>query len=276
MVRCVMTLALLAAGQTARAQDGWRFRWQNGQVLTYRVEQETKASEVTKDGKADTKTKMTLTKRWQVLSVDATGIATVQHTLLALRMETTTPSGETLVFDSANLDRSDEKLREQMGKFVGVPLATLRVDARGRVVEVKESKFGPASRFEAEPPFCAVLPGGAVQPEQTWERPYKITVEPPQGTGEKYDAVQTLKCVKVEGTGALLSLTTAMKTEPMSVADRMPLLQYQPEGQIVFDLAHGRLHQAKLTVAKVLTGHAGEGSSYSFQSSYVEQFVSDR
>jgi len=32
-----------------------------------------------------------------------------------------------------------------------------------------------------------------------------------------------------------------MKSEPMSVADRMPLLQHQPEGHVVFDLRNGRL-----------------------------------
>src|SRR5262249_40751242 len=148
----------------------------------YRVEQETLAAEVTGEGKAETKTKMTLTKRWQVQAVDAEGVATLQHSLLALRMETTTPSGDVILFDSRTPEKSDERLREQMRKLVGFPLAILRVDAWGKVVGVKESNFGPASRFEAEPPFCVTLPGGAVTQGQNWERPYRITIEPPQGT----------------------------------------------------------------------------------------------
>ncbi len=277
MTRWATAIAVLAwAAHNGNAQDTWRFHWQAGQVLTYRVEQQTQAVEVTGEGKSETKTKLTLTKRWQVQAVDASGVATLQHSLVALRMETSTPGGDTLLFDSAALDKSDARLREQMGKFVGVPLATLRINALGKVVEVKESKFGPASRFESEPPFVVVLPEAVVKPGQTWERAYQITQEPPQGTGEKYDAAQTCTCTKVEGAGLYVTLSTAMKTQPMGLADRVPLLQMQPEGSVVFDLGNGRLHAAKLTVQKELKGHAGEGSSYTFQSTYTEQYVPER
>src|SRR6266542_4046355 len=156
----VPMLVVLCAVQVAPAQTtAWRFRWQTGQVLTYRVEQQTQAVEVLNGKRAETKTKTNLLKRWRVLSVDAAGVATLQHSLAALRIETTTPSGETLLFDSASPDKSSPSLREQLAKYVGVPLSTLRVDTWGRVVEVKESKFGPASRFEAELPFVVILPG---------------------------------------------------------------------------------------------------------------------
>src|SRR5438128_4736886 len=145
----VPALVVLCGVQTAPVQTtAWRFRWQAGQVLTYRAEQQTQAVEVLNGTRAETKTRTNLLKRWHVLSVDAAGVATVQHSLAALRIETITPSGETLLFDSANADKSSPPLREQLAKYVGVPLSTLRVDPWGRVVEVKESKFGPASRFE--------------------------------------------------------------------------------------------------------------------------------
>ena len=161
----VPALVVLCAAQAAAAQtSAWRFRWQAEQVLTYRVEQQTQAVEVLNGTRAETRTKTNLLKRWHVLSVDAAGVATLQHSLAALRIETTTPSGETLLFDSASPDKSNPALREQMTKYVGVPLSTLRVDAWGRVVEVKESKFGPASRFEAELPLVVLLPGAYVVP----------------------------------------------------------------------------------------------------------------
>src|SRR5262245_58231341 len=110
-----------------------------------------------------------------------------------LRMETTTPSGETMVFDSADPEKSDPKLREEMSKYVGVPLATLRIDTHGHVVEVKDLKFGQASRFEAEPPFVLDLTNAgrdlSFKTKTSWDRNYHIIQEPPLGTGEKYEAV---------------------------------------------------------------------------------------
>src|SRR5262249_48968818 len=124
----ILTAILLTVvAQPARTQTlNWRFRWQSGQVLNYRIVQQTQATEVTSDGKAETKTRMELVKRWQVLAVDTTGVATVQHSLASMRLETTTPSGEKLLFDSANPDKSNPKLREELSGFIGVPLATLR------------------------------------------------------------------------------------------------------------------------------------------------------
>ena len=49
-------------------------------------------------------------------------VATLQYSLTRLRMEMTTPDGETMLFDSADPDKGDPKLREQLSKYVGVPL----------------------------------------------------------------------------------------------------------------------------------------------------------
>jgi hypothetical protein len=216
---------------------------------------------------------MNLTKRWQVLKLDRDGTATLQLSLTAMRWETTTPSGGTLIFDSTDPARSDEHLREELGRLVGQALAVLRIDPLGRVVEVKETKHGPASRYESELPFIIVLPGAPPQPGQTWQRTYQITLDPPQGTGEKYDAVQTCVCKTADEATITLALTTEARNQPESVFDRIPLLQMQPEGEVVFDVRAGRLKSARLRIDKELTGHQGQDSSYHFQSVYAEDLV---
>ena len=82
-------------------------------------------------------------------------------TLTSLRMENKPPSGEAMLFDSANLAKSHEQLREEMAKYVGPPLTVVRIDARGQLVEVKECKFGPESRLQCDLPFKLVLPAAA-------------------------------------------------------------------------------------------------------------------
>jgi hypothetical protein len=257
----------------APAQTAPRFRWQPGQVLTYRVAQVTSASETSDGNSVATSTKLNETKRWQVLAVDAAGTATLQLSLAALRVETTTPKGDAILFDSANLDKSDPAMREQLGRFLGQPLAVLRVDAQGKVVEVKECKYGPASRFESEPPFVVVLPTAPPQTAPTWERSYQVTLEPPQGTGEKYDAVQKYVCKAATPTALTCSVTTLIPKPPAALADQIPLLQMQPEGEIVFDLQSGRLQTARLVIDKELKNYQGDGSCYHFQSSYIEEYV---
>ena len=264
-----LVLAAAAPAQTA----AWQFRWQPGQVLTYRAEQTIAQEETTSAGKVEVRDRLTLTKRWQVLAVDAAGVATVQLSLAALRREATTPGGDVLFFDSANPDKSDPQLREQMTQYVNTPLAVLRIDAKGRVVEVKESRFGPASKYETELPFRITLPDGVPQAGQAWERDYKITLDPPQGAGEKYDAVQKCVCKGLAGTAATVTVSAAVKTPPESPGEQAPLLQAQPEGEVVFDVQAGRVQSVSLHVDRELKNHQGEGSNYHFQSTYNEQYA---
>jgi hypothetical protein len=249
---------------------GWGFHWKIGQSLTYRVEQTTSVAEVVEGKKAETKSKLNTTKKWQVLAVDEGGLATLQLTLTELRIETTSPAGEVILFDSNHQDKSDAQMREQMAKYLGQAVAVLRINEQGHVVEVKQCKFGAPSRFESEPPFVLTFPEDGVR--AAWERSYKITLEPPQGTGEKFHAVQKYNCRKVEGSVATVALTTTLVSPPAAVAEQIPLLQSQPQGEILFDYQTGILQSAKLQVDKELKGHQGEGSTYRFQSSYTETY----
>jgi hypothetical protein len=251
-----------------------RFRWQPGQVLDYKLEQVTNEIDVVGGTRAETSLKLNNIKRWTVLAVDAAGVATVQQSLTALRIEKTSATGASVVYDSAHPDQSDSQMREQLSKYVGVPLAVLRIDGQGRVVEVKESKFAPASRYENALPFTVALPAEGLQQGKGWERRYQITLEPGLGTGEKYPAVQQWQCKEIKaGMVACLALTTALQAAPADKGDEAKLAQFQPCGEVSFDLQAGRMMYARMTIDKEIRGHQGEDSSYRLQSRYSEEYL---
>jgi hypothetical protein len=270
----IPVVVMLALGAAAPAQTAaWRFHWDKGQALTYRVEHNSTATDIAAGQTTGFSSKLILTKRWQVKDVDGDGVATLEMLMTAMRYEITPPDGKTVVFDSADSEHSDPALKEEMSKFVGSPLAVLRMDPLGRVIEVKETKHGPASRFESDLPFKLILPATAVSEGAAWERKYKITLEPPQGTGEKYDAKQTYTCKGIKDGAVTVGFTTTVLNPPQSVADQRPLLPMQTEGEVVFDLGAGIMKSAKVQIDKELKNHQGEGSSYRLQSTYTEQYV---
>jgi hypothetical protein len=257
---------------SARAQGPWQYRWQKGQVLSYRVEHATTVTEVIDGGKQQFRSRLDLLKRYRVTEVDAAGVATVEVSVASMRNEQARPNGEVLFFDSSDPAKSTPELREQMTKYVGTTLAVLRVDAAGRVVEVKRAAAG---RYDSEPPFALVLPGTPVQPGQSWLRDFEITLEPPAGTGEKYRAQQKFQCTKLVDGKATVALTTGFQTMPESAQEKLPLMQKAVEGEIVFDVAAGRVAAVQLRVNRVVENHQGVGSSYHFQSEYFERQVSE-
>src|SRR5258707_357627 len=121
-------LVVLVVAASAPAQTAPRHRWQNGQVLVYKTTHATQVTDIVEDAKVETKSQVNVTKRWQVVAVDPMGVATLQLSLLALRIEQTTPKGEVMLFDSADLDKSDPDMRKQLSSFVGTTLAVLRLD----------------------------------------------------------------------------------------------------------------------------------------------------
>ncbi len=262
------------AGAAVQAQGpAVKFKWQKGQILVYRVEHTTSVLDTVGGSKNEVKSKLNLTKRWQVLDVDSAGVGTLQLSLTALRNETTAPDGTVSIFDSAEPDKNADETSKAMSAFVNRPLATVRVDGCGRVVEVKESKQGGMNRFEASPPFNAIVPAQTVKDAQFWDRNYNITLDPPQGTGEKVPATQRYTCKQHSSSGVVIQVTTTLKKEPEAPADRIPLLQWLPEGEIEFDGQAGIMKSARLKIDKEVKGHQGDDSAYRFQSNYVEEYI---
>lgn len=248
------------------ANEGIDYQWKKGQNLAYRMEQTTRVTDVSKNNTVETSSKLDVTRHWQVVDVDVAGVATIHLTLKALKLETTTPSGEVLRFDSKDPERSTPGLKDKMSSYVGSRLAILRMDKKGRVLEVKETGFGSPSQFENELPFVGVLPEMPIKENLTWDREYKITLAPPQGTGETYSAVEHHQVVRNQEDTVTIRVNTELKNQPEAVGDRIPLLQLVPEGEFIFDRKASVLKRAELKVDQTLPNHNGPGSSHRFQS----------
>src|SRR5262245_55431984 len=108
----------LAAQETAAA-----FRWRKGRTLTYKPDHATNVEEFAEGSTVKSASKFSVTKRWQVVDVDAKGAATLHMSLVAMRNEQTRPNGEVLLFDSGALDKSTPELKEQMNKYIGQTVA---------------------------------------------------------------------------------------------------------------------------------------------------------
>ena len=104
-------------------------------------------------------TKVDLIRNWKVVDVDDKGVATLEMSIASMRMERKAGSDED-VFDST---KPDDLNKNELAKHVGPVLAVLRIDPQGKLVEVKESKVGPATRFATDLPFKLVLPESVAQ-----------------------------------------------------------------------------------------------------------------
>lgn len=266
-------LAALVLAHVVSAQGPGPFRWQPGKVMTYRVEHTTINTDSKGSDKDERRIQLSLLKSWKVLAVDEAGVATLQVSFQSLRYELHRPGKEAICFDSTAPERAPEEVRKQFLPHVGKPLAVIRVDSQGKVIEVKEAlnEFFSVAKFESEPPFRAILPAG-LEKGQSWDRDYQVTLEPPLGTGEKYPAVQHCVCKSVADNRATVTLKTDIKGQPKAVADQVLLWHNELAGEVVFDLNAGRLESVILKGDREQKGLQDDDSTTRIQETYIEQY----
>lgn len=273
LVAAVLILASLNA-ESSEPMPSLTFNWTPGQTLDYRVQQTTHVQEVTADDQgrtqtAEVRTVLMVLKRWTVREVEAAGVATLDLSILQMRQTMTRADGKTTSIDSENPEDA-----KQLAEVLNKPVLTLRVDRRGQILEVRESRPGSARRIEAELPFRLILPERSTVPQ--WGRTFTITLEPPHGTGERYEASQSFTYKGSKDGLAVIGVTTQLANEPATASEKLPLLPMLWSGEVFFDPNQGRYHAARLVAKAVLTGHQGPASKFTFHSTYQEELTQSK
>jgi len=248
-----------------------RYKWQPGQALTYKVAQQTVVQETALDPKTEkpvtteSRTNLALTRKWVVKEVDATGVATLEMQISAVRNEIRQADGETIIRDSSVPEQAKE-----MAAYLNTPVVVVRVDGQGKLVEVKETKQGSAARLRAELPFRLVLPDTGPTPGQVWDRTFALKLDPPLGAGESYDFSQKFTSKGVKDGLLVVGVETALKAPPKTASEQVPLVPMLWAGDVYFHPTTGKYHAARLAAKAEILNHLGEGSKFVYQSSFSE------
>ncbi len=284
MVRLTVGWVLVLVAGSAFAQapaEPLRFKWQAGQVLHYSVEQVTTVTETTLDETTNkpvtggTLTRLNLTKRWDVKAIDPAGAATLELSIAAMRQELARPGaidkdGKPTVIKTV-VDSATPEGKLQMEAYLNKPVMTVKVDTLGRVIEAT-APGGSAERLKAELPFRLSFPDAAPV-GGTWDRTFTIKLDPPLGTGEKHEAIQTYATKPVKDGLAVFGVSTALKTPPKDPAEMPPLVPMLWTGDVYFEASTGRYIGARLAVKADVANHQGEGTKFVYESQYSESLV---
>jgi len=170
-------------------------------------------------------------------------------------------------------DSSDPEHAKQMAEYLNKPIVVVRVDAQGRLVEVKEAKGGSVARLHAELPFRLTLPDAGPTTGQAWERTFAMKLDPPHGTGESYDFNQKYTCKDIKDGLVIVGVETVLKAPPKAAGEQVPLVPMLWTGEVYFNVAAGKYHAAQLKVKAELPNHLGAGTKFTYESVYAEDAV---
>ncbi|MCZ2344486.1 MAG: hypothetical protein LC104_22235, partial [Bacteroidales bacterium] len=106
--------------------------------------------------------------------------------------------------------------------------------------------------------------------QQTWDRPFTITLDPPLGTGEKYEATQTFTYKSLNQGFVVIDIATALKSPPTDPAEWPALAPLLWEGQAFFQPETGRYAGAQLKTRREVPNYQGAGTKFVYTSEYTE------
>lgn len=276
----MLGLLLLATTSITSADEPYRFRWNKDDRLEYQITHTTTITEIAPlvaKGSNETTTrttKLALSKYWTVAELKTDGSAVLELTITRMKQEISKPlidekgavSNEMIVMDSGTPEG-----KESMAAFLNKPILKATVDFTGLVKDVESGTGDSAKkRLAAELPFRVLLPKQNVKINDTWDRTFNITVDPPLGTGEVYEVTQRFKLRAIREDHVVIGVTTELLKPPSAPVDLQPLLPWLWEGDVFFDPRTGRYSGSKLNVKKVLKNHRGDGTEFRFESEYTE------
>ena len=276
MCRCISSIVVMMLVNAVHGAEIPVFKFKKDQILIYKVVQTTQLSETILDEKTgkpiDQKsdTRHTVIRCWKITAVDEQGTATMAMTIKSMKWNRTTSMGDSETFDS---DKVDNLNKQEMTKLIGPVLAVIRVSKSGKLVEVKESHAGTSSRFATDLPLKVMLPEQEVAEGFSWDRTFPIVLDPPHGTGEKYQAVQKFTILPPENGYLTIGAQTTIKDMPSQPSEQLPLLALLMEGKVYVHQKSGKFIAARLKIRKEIMNHQGEGTKCLFESSYTEDLM---
>jgi len=154
---------------------------------------------------------------------------------------------------------------------VGVPLATVTMDARGAIKKRKEHRDQPMG---VSTQMTMPLPAEPVAIGESWSSPLAIDVTQKDGSLKKVETRQKFTLEKVADGVATIKVDSQILTPLSDPAIEAQLIQRLSQGTVTFDLARGRVLAQQLELDKQVIGFSGPASSMHYVTRFTERPVS--
>jgi hypothetical protein len=235
-----------------------RYKFRPGETLQWEVTHQATIRTTVSGTTQTAESVSTSVKVWRVSDVQPDGTATFEHSVRSVDMRHKL-SGRQEVRYNSDTDKEASPGFQTIAKSIGVPLALVTIDPRGKIIKRERRIAKPGDQNDGQ--MTIQLPEEAVAVGQTWSEIQDVDV-PLDGGGVKKVKVRetfTLKSVK---TGiATIEVATNILTPNLPPEIEAKLVQTESAGTIRLDIDAGRVVGQQIDLDKRVVGFRGEASS---------------
>ncbi len=253
------------------AKHTLRYKFQPGETVRWNVVHQARVETTISGTTQTTETLSTSTKAWRVAKVGPDGTAAFENLVENVDMRHKV-SGRMEVRYNSQSDKKPPPGFDAVAKAVGVPLARLTMDAKGKILKREHLAGTPPAEGEGQ--ITLPLPEKPVAVGEGWSLPYGFDVPMENGTIKKIKALQTFTLEGVSSGVATVRVATQFLTPIHDPALEARIVQRESAGTVRFDLGAGRVLGQQMETDKRVVGFAGQAaSSLSYRMRFTEELL---
>ncbi len=260
----------LPAKQSESQEYLLRYKFHPGDTLRWAVVHRCRIRTSVSGSTQTAETTTTSVKVWRVHEVQPDGSVVFDHQVESVDMRHNL-SGRDEVHYNSRTDLCPPHGFEDVARAVGVPLALVTIDNRGKILQRKQNFVKAAVAGQGE--ITIQLPEQAVAIGSRWSSPSNLEVPLSDGSVRRLRAMQSYKLEGVKTGVATISMSTQILTPIADPAIEAQVLQYETSGSLRFDIDGGQILGRQIDVDKSVIGFRGEASSIRYVGRSTEEHL---
>ncbi len=263
----------LKAETSAQGPYLLRYRFHAGEEVRWEVLQQARVK-TTVGGTTQVAESVTQSvKLWRIRECQPDGTVTFDHLVESVEMWQKLTGREEVRYSSRNPGDPPRGF-EAIAASLNVPLATVTMDARGKIL--KRVRHPVKTPVDTEPLMTILLPEEPVLPGASWSFPYEVEIPLENGTLKVVKAMEIYKLREVKSGVATIEIATKVLTPINDPRLEAKLVQREREGVAQFDIEAGRLIRQQIELDRRVTGFSGPASLLQYSGRLTESFLNAR
>ena len=246
-----------------------KYKFTPGETLRAEVVHQVKVKTTVQGTSQTAESNSRSVKVWKILDVTEEGTVTFQHMVAHVDMWQRTTGRKEVRYNS-DTDEEVPPGYEAVADAVGVPLSTVTMDARGKIIKRKEHREQPMG---VSTQMTIPLVDHAIAIDESWSSPLEIDVTRKDGTIKKIRTRQKFTLEKVSDEVATIKVDSQILTPVHDPAIEAQLIQRLSYGTVRFDIAAGRVISQQLDLDRRVIGFSGPTSSMHYVTRFTEKLL---
>jgi len=234
-----------------------RYKFAPGETVRWNVEHQAKIATTVEGASQTAETLTRSVKCWKVGEVNAEGETVFVHSVESIDMRQKISGRQETTYNSAT-DKEVPPMFQQAATQVGVPLAQLTIDSRGKVIKRVDGKVRPEGSVMSD--ITLVLPENPLAIGESWSTPFDMSANDKGGVLKIIKARKKLTLESVTNNIAVLRHETQILSPLKDPTIEAQVVQSEQSGTVRFDLAAGRIVSIEMTNDRVVFGFQGDAS----------------